>query len=182
MLDYIPLKRSFFRDSRIIKLLMENKHREIISILRILLMMSETIDTKNDYKPMLKLEDLELLSYDLNEQNEIVEKAINDYFQVKKNDTESFIYSDYLDDFYLKLKEQSDKQRARRQTKKEDKPEAENKEPEKQEKLTTKEIENYAHELGYKDYKCSSNDLKLFSGMSNWKNEIKKMIGLLNGK
>ncbi len=157
---------------------MENKHREIISILRILLMMSEAIDTKNDSKPMLKLEDLEVLAYDLNEQNEIIEKAIDDYFQVKKNDTGSFIYSDYLEDFYIKLKEQSDKQRARRQPKK-NKPEAENKEPEKQEKLTAKEIENYTHDLGYKDYKCSSNDLKLFSGMSDWKNEIRKMIELV---
>lgn len=181
MLDYIPLKQSFFRDSRIIKLLMENKHREIIIILRVLLILSESIDTKNNCKPMLKLEDLDVLSYCLNESDEVVQKVIDYFFKINKNDSENYIYSEYLDDFYLKLKEQSDRQRARRQPKKtenENKPEEENKENEKQGKLTAKEIENYTHDLGYKDYKCSPNDLKLFSGMSDWKNEIRKMIEL----
>ena len=120
MLDYITLNLNFFDDLPIAKLRMDRKHQEIVISLVLLTMMCRNIDTRKDQKPYLELSDMDVLAFYLKEPKDVIESVINnkELFRIEEdNDSRKFLCSEYADKFYQKLKEESDRQRARRLTK-----------------------------------------------------------------
>lgn len=139
-------------------------------------MLCQTINTRDNKRPMLEIEDLEILAYWLNEPKEKVEAAINNnIFRIEKEQNKKYLCSDYVDDFYRKLKEISDKQKARRlggkkQQAKEDLIIGNENKP------TIEEMRKYCVVSGYGKEAISKDDYIYLASCSEWKNELDKMI------
>lgn len=109
MVNYIPLTMSFYKDPRIVKLLIEKKYNVVIAIQRILLLMAEKIETRTNKKPKLEADDFDVIAFDLHEDIDIVREAITktEFFKFIEEDSKKYIISDYSEAFYEKMKAKS---------------------------------------------------------------------------